>query len=106
MVALLLLPLSTPTLVGCDSAPAPALSAEAERGRTVYAANCAACHNLDPSKPGGLGPAVKGSSRELLEARVLRGEYPPGYAPQRTSTLMQPLPQLSGDIDALAAYLK
>jgi mono/diheme cytochrome c family protein len=78
----------------------------ADRGRSVYQAQCTACHSPDPAQPGALGPAVKGSSRELLEARVLRGEYPAGYTPKRTTTLMVPLPQLAGDLEALAAYLE
>ena len=32
---------------------------------------------------GSVGPAVAGASRELIEAKVLRGEYPPGYTPKR-----------------------
>ena len=86
-----------------SQAPADPL---AERGKSVYVQQCIACHNVDPAQPGALGPALKGSSRELLEARVLRAEYPPGYTPKRTTTTMVALPQLSGDIDALTAYLK
>jgi hypothetical protein len=61
---------------------------------------------MDPTLPGPLGPEVKGSPRDLIEARVLRAEYPVGYTPKRPTTLMQPLPQLAGNIDDLAAYLK
>jgi hypothetical protein len=60
---------------------------------------------MDPSQPGSLGPELVGSSRALIEARVLRGEYPNGYKPKRTTNLMIPLPHLKDDIDALAAYL-
>jgi mono/diheme cytochrome c family protein len=81
------------------------LSPEAERGRQVYQAQCIACHNADPSQPGALGPAVRGSSEELLRAKVLNGTYPPGYAPKRPTKLMQPMPHLANDIPALAAYL-
>ncbi len=42
-----------------------------ERGRAVYVANCVACHNNDPSRDGPIGPALKGSAQELIEARVL-----------------------------------
>ena len=77
----------------------------AARGRLVYAANCTACHHPDPSIDGPVGPAVVGSSLELVEARVLRGEYPPGYTPKRDGALMPPQPYLAPDIPALAAYL-
>ena len=78
----------------------------AGRGRQVYLAQCTACHNSDPSKNGPLGPAIKGSSRELLEARVLRGAYPPGYKPKRGTAIMQPMPQEASALDDLAAFLK
>ena len=94
-------------LIACSGeVAAPPLSPQAERGKAVYAANCTACHNVDPSKAGSLGPELKGSTRELVEARVMRAEYPAGYTPKRTSKLMPALPKLSTDIDALAAYLK
>lgn len=75
------------------------------RGRSVWMSNCIACHAQDPTADGALGPAVAGSSRELIEARVLRAEYPPGYTPKRDSAIMIALPHLANDIDALAAYL-
>ncbi len=78
----------------------------AARGKQVYLAQCIACHNSDPSKDGPLGPAIKGSSRELIEARVLRAAYPPGYKPKRGSSIMKPMPQLAPAIDDLAAFLK
>ena len=71
----------------------------------MYVANCIACHNHDPALDGGIGPAVAGSSYELLEARIIRGEYPEGYTPKRDSQLMVPLPYLEPDLAALAAYL-
>jgi len=80
--------------------------AAAERGRRVYVVNCTTCHNPDPSKPGSIGPAIRGSSRALIEARVLRAGYPPGYKPQRNSKLMPAMPHLAGSIDDLAAFLK
>ena len=76
-----------------------------QRGRRVYVANCTVCHNTDPALPGSIGPAVAGSPRALIEARVLRAEYPPGYTPKRSTHAMVALPQLAGSIDDLAAYL-
>jgi mono/diheme cytochrome c family protein len=97
--------LSLAAALSACSAPSD-LSPEAERGREVYLAQCSSCHSPDPGKDGPLGPAVKGSSRELLEARVVRGTYPPGYAPKRPSAVMQPMPQVAPSLDDLAAYLR
>jgi mono/diheme cytochrome c family protein len=75
------------------------------KGRVLYAANCTACHNPDPSKDGSLGPALKGSPLELVQARVLRGEYPPGYSPKRQTRIMQKLPLTEEDVAAIHAFL-
>ena len=91
-------------LVGCSGQSA--LSPEAERGRQVYLAHCTSCHSSEPAQNGPLGPAVKGSSRALLEARLLRGAYPPGYTPKRPSAVMQPMPHLAGSLDDLGAFLQ
>ncbi len=76
-----------------------------KRGRSVYQTQCIACHNSNPHKPGSLGPDVYGSSKELLEARILNGTYPPGYTPKRETHVMAPLPHLKNEIDAIHAYL-
>jgi mono/diheme cytochrome c family protein len=81
-----------------------ALSA-VDRGEVVYRTNCISCHNRDPNLAGPLGPAIAGSPRSLIEARVLHGTYPPGYAPQRKSHTMRALPWLDGHVDDLTAYL-
>lgn len=75
-------------------------------GRKAYVANCTVCHNPDPTKEGSIGPAVAGSSLALVEARVLRAEYPPGYTPKRDSKLMPAQPFLKADVPAIAAYLE
>ncbi len=76
------------------------------KGRQVYLGQCVACHNLDPGKDGPVGPAVRGASRELLEARVVHGTYPPGYRPKRETKVMPPRPDLVASIPDLAAYLQ
>jgi len=88
---------------GCSE---EATSPLAEQGRQVYLAQCIACHASDIAKPGPVGPPVKGSSGELLEAKILRGTYPPGYTPKRPTAVMQPMPALGPAIPALAEYLK
>ena len=77
-----------------------------ERGRAVFVANCIACHNNDPSKDGPIGPAIKGSSKELLDARVLSTSYPPGYKPKRPTKVMPQFPFLKDDVPYLSAYLR
>lgn len=77
-----------------------------QRGRAVYVANCVACHNNDPSKDGPIGPAIKASSKELLQARVLSTSYPPGYKPKRPTHVMPKFPFLKDEIPYLTAYLR
>jgi mono/diheme cytochrome c family protein len=98
--------LTTATTLAACSDPTTTADPKAERGRQIYLAQCIACHNPDPALAGPLGPPVKGSSRELLEAKVLKGTYPPGYTPKRPTTLMPPQPALEPEIPNLAAYLK
>lgn len=90
--------------MGCGEQQA--LSPSAERGRQVYLAQCVTCHGPDPAQAGPLGPAVKGSSKELLEAKIVSGTYPSGYTPKRSTRVMLPLPALAPDIPALADYLR
>jgi mono/diheme cytochrome c family protein len=95
--------LAATVLGGCGDSASDAVAA---RGRQVYLAHCIQCHNANPAIAGPVGPPVKGGSRELLEAKIVRGEYPPGYKPQRPTKVMPPQPALAPDIPALAAYLK
>ncbi len=91
-----------------DSKP-PTKNAQAgdvNRGRGIYLSSCAACHNSsDPSKDGPIGPPIKGSSQALLEARVLKASYPPGYKPKRKTAVMPAQPYLKSVIPDLAAFL-
>lgn len=77
-----------------------------ELGRRAYAANCIVCHNPDPTREGSVGPAIAGSSAELVRARVLKAEYPPGYTPKRDTHMMPAQPFLAAEVDHLAAYLE
>jgi mono/diheme cytochrome c family protein len=77
----------------------------AVKGQSIYMANCVVCHAANPAQDGPVGPAIKGSARELVEARVLKAAYPPNYTPKRNTKVMPAFPQLAGDIDALVAFL-
>lgn len=90
---------------GGSNTETPSGNGNPERGRQVYLATCIACHNVDPARDGAIGPAVKGATRELLEARILNASYPAGYTPKRKTALMPKQPQLEKDIPHLAAYL-
>ena len=82
------------------------LSDLAREGEKVYQNVCIACHNGNPNLDGALGPANAGASVELLSAKMLRGEYPPGYTPKRPgSNAMPHFESLADKIPALAAYL-
>ena len=81
-------------------------SGDAAKGAELYANVCTACHGGSPSKAGSAGPAIAGSSYELLEAKILRGEYPPGYQPKRGSRAMPPLPYLKDHVADIAAFLQ
>ena len=98
-------------ICGCDrsakhqSAEEKASAVLVKQGKVVYMANCIACHNVETHKDGSLGPAIAGSSLELLQFRVLQAQYPEGYTPKRTTHLMVPLSHLKNDIQALHAFL-
>ena len=104
-IMLLLVALSS----GCEKEKKPATQTaapgDAKRGRALYLANCAACHHSDPSKDGAIGPAVKGASRELIEARVMRASYPQDYKPKRKTAAMPAQPYLESSLPDLAAFL-
>jgi mono/diheme cytochrome c family protein len=97
-------------LSGCTKkgdSPQEPLSGEqlVARGKSIYALNCIACHAVNPAKDGAMGPAVFGSSMELLEARIMRGAYPEGYKPKRTTRQMAAITHLEKELGALHAFL-
>lgn len=90
-----------------DSTPTTQTAADGnpQRGKSIYLSNCAACHNSDPAKDGSVGPAIQGSPRALIEARVLQAGYPSDYTPKRKTTIMPAQPYLKSAIPDLAAFL-
>ncbi len=95
-------PICLALVAGCGKSTPPT---PAQRGRVVYMTNCVVCHNPNPALEGTQGPAIAGSSRELVEDRVLHLSYPPGYKPKRATHAMRALPQLAGRIDDITAFL-
>ena len=90
---------------GDAGAVALASAGDPAKGEQIYKNVCTACHGGNPSQAGSAGPAIAGSSYELLVARVLYGEYPPGYTPKQPGGAMPKLPYLKDHIGDLAAYL-
>ena len=77
-----------------------------KRGERIYMTSCAPCHGPNPTLDGPVGPRIKGAGPALIEARLMRGAYPPGYSPKRQTKMMPPLPQLQAELPHLAAFLK
>ena len=90
-------------LTACSEGGGNAL---ADRGRQVYLSQCTTCHGPDPGANGPVGPAIRGASKDLLEAKVVKGAYPAGYKPKRPTQVMPPQPQLAPEVAALAEFLK
>ncbi len=102
MAALVLLAL------GCNQEGGSADDGNAQlikRGKVVYETVCTACHARAVGEDGPVGPAIAGASLELLQAKVLRNEYPAGYTPKRDTKAMVPFPHVEPDLAAIHAYL-
>jgi hypothetical protein len=54
---------------------------------------------------GTLGPALAGTPLEVVEAKVMRGEYPEGYAPKRDTATMPRFEFLGPELANITAYL-
>lgn len=90
---------------GSASTAAADVAALQKRGKVIYETYCTACHARNPVQDGPVGPANAGASLELLEAKVLRNEYPAGYTPKRETAAMVPLTHLEPELPALHAFL-
>ena len=78
-----------------------------QKGQILFNTTCTACHNTNPKFDGAIGPAIVGSSLELLQLKIRKGEYPVGYKPTRDTKVMTLMPQLSdADIKAIHTYLE
>jgi mono/diheme cytochrome c family protein len=97
------------SILGCTQKQPSTRTPEEEilysQGKKVYMTVCVTCHNPDPKLDGSIGPANYGSSLDLLRAKVIKGEYPPGYKPKRNTVLMPPFEEHTKDIEALHVFL-
>lgn len=103
--------LSTLIIFSCTKDPrlegkSPAEIKLIDQGRLVYMTTCVVCHHPDPKLDGPTGPANYGSSLELIKAKLLKGGYPEGYKPKRTTHLMPTfIDEHEKDVDAIHAFL-
>ncbi|MEI7973299.1 MAG: cytochrome c [Bdellovibrio sp.] len=81
------------------------MAASVEEGKRVYRSNCIACHAANPHRAGSVGPALAGSSIELLQRRLIQGRYPEGYTPKQKTGQMPLFPHLRNQIPSLHLFL-
>ena len=81
------------------------IGSDPKKGKVVYYANCIACHNSNPKKPGSIGPQIYGSSKELLSNKINFGIYPKDYKPKRSTKMMPLQPHSDKEIENLYAFL-
>jgi len=93
------------TSANCSSGEVETETA-ASRGEAIYRSVCITCHAADPSQDGNIGPAIAGSSQQLLRLKLAKSSYPPGYTPKRASKLMPNFAYLEAYSGDLAAFLQ
>jgi mono/diheme cytochrome c family protein len=93
-------------LTACSGEPDESVDPTVARGKLIYRNVCTVCHNADPSLDGAIGPAIGIASRELLEAKLLRGEYPSGHTPKRDTQQMPRFEYLAPNLGEIAAFLE
>ncbi len=91
--------------VACAGESEESGDAAVARGEKIYRNVCVVCHNADPNLADSLGPEIAIASRELLEAKLLRGEYPADYTPKRNTQQMPRFEYLEPNLDDIAAFL-
>lgn len=78
---------------------------EANTGRALYQARCTSCHNVNPTKPGNIGPDLAGSSLELITLKTQKREYPKGYKPKRKTKVMPKIVLTEKQLESLFRYV-
>ena len=77
-----------------------------EEGRRIYLGSCVRCHNINPSKPGTIGPELITTPLEVFKVKVPKGDYPPNYTPKRRTKVMPKFPSLADKVDFIYNYIQ
>ena len=80
-------------------------TSEASEGSALYKTRCASCHNVNPTKPGSIGPDLAGSSLELITLKTQKRQYPVGYKPKRKTRVMPQIKLSERQLKSLHDYI-
>jgi high-affinity iron transporter len=95
-----------------SAVPAPALAADAAKGRTVYETRCAPCHGSDGKGDGPAAAALTPPPRNFRDPAFWNGRTPAQLAltvkDGRPGTLMAPFKDVlsAAEIDDVVAYVQ
>jgi mono/diheme cytochrome c family protein len=73
--------------------------------KSLFISKCVMCHNVNPTKPGSIGPAISGSSLELIKLKTQKRQYPKGYVPKRKTKVMPIVKLTEQEIKLIHSYL-
>ena len=73
--------------------------------KSIFINKCAKCHNINPTKPGSIGPDIAGSSLELVTLKTQKREYPKNYKPKRKTKIMPIVKLTIKEIQQIHNYL-
>lgn len=82
-----------------------AFNSDANEGKRIYLSVCSKCHNINPTKPGVIGPDIVGSSLELITLKTQKREYPKGYKPKRKTKVMPIIKLNDKQLKSLHEYI-
>ena len=84
----------------------PTNEAIQNEGKRIYLATCTKCHNLNPTKPGAIGPELYTTPLDVFRSKVPKGTYPSGYTPKRKTKIMPRFPHLTDKVDFIYNYIR
>lgn len=81
-------------------------NSRADEGEVIYKTVCSKCHNINPTKPGSIGPELFTTPKEVFKTKVITGTYPASYKPKRKTRIMPRFKNLTNKIDSIYNYIR